>query len=95
MSLRKLCFFTILATIVAFVAVRRFNVPINQFDVPEPNSRPNDTLVPHASLSYMGEPANPPDRSHGVEAFRAKSEIPVFLPVQSKNAKDLGRPEAR
>ena len=30
--------------------------------------------------------------SHGVKAFRAKSEIPpaAFLPVQSKNAKDLG-----
>jgi putative AlgH/UPF0301 family transcriptional regulator len=92
MSLRKLCFFTILATIVAFVAVRRFNVPINKFDVPAPNSRPNDTLVPDASLSYMGQPANPPGRLHGVKAVRAKSEIlPAgFLPVQSKNAKDLG-----
>ena len=92
MSLRKLCFFTMLATIVAFVAVRRFNVPINKFDAPTPSSRPHDTLAPDASLWYMGQPANHLGRSHGVKAFRAKSEIPpaVFLPVQSKNAKDLG-----
>ncbi len=66
MSLRKLCFFTILATIAGFVAVRRFNVPINKFDVPTTKSQQHD--------------------------FRAKSEIPpaVFLPVQSKNTKDLG-----
>ncbi len=48
MSLGKLCCFTMLAAIVAFVAVRRFNPPINKFDVP------------------------------------------VLLPVQSKNTKDLG-----
>ena len=92
MSLRKLCCFTILATIVAFVAVRRFNVPINKFDVPARNSRPHDTLLPDASLWHMGQPANHRGRSHGVGAFRAESEIPpaAFLPVQSKNAKDLG-----
>ena len=55
MSLHKLCFFTMLATIVAFVAVGRLNVRIKGFDVPATNSRPT-----------------------------------VFLPVQSKNAKDLG-----
>ena len=92
MSLRKLCFFTILATIVAFVAVRRFNVPIDKFDVPTPSSRPHDTLVPDVSLGFMGQPENHRGRSHGVKAFRANSEIlpAVFLPVQSKNAKDLG-----
>jgi putative transcriptional regulator len=92
MSLRKLCFFTILATIVAFVAVRRFNVPINKFDAPTPNSRPHDTLVPDASLGSTGQPANQPGRSHGVKTYSAKSEIlPAgFLPVQSKNEKDLG-----
>jgi putative AlgH/UPF0301 family transcriptional regulator len=92
MSLRKLCFFTILAMIVAFVAVRRFNAQINQLDVPTPNLRPHDTLVPDASLWSMGQPANQPGRSHGVKAFRAKSEIQPagFLPVQSRNAQDLG-----
>jgi putative transcriptional regulator len=92
MSLRKLCFFTMLATIIAFVAVRRFNVPINKFDVPTPNSRPHDALAPDASLWHMGERSNLLGRSHGVKAFRAKSEIlpAVFLPIQSKNAKDLG-----
>ena len=92
MSLRKLCFFTMLATIVAFVAVTGFNVPINRFDVPTPNSRPHDTLVPDASLWSMGQPANQPGRSHRVKAFRAKSEIApaVLLPAQSRNVKDLG-----
>lgn len=92
MSLRKLCFFAMLATIVAFVAVRRFNVPVNKFDVPPPNSRLHDTLVPDASLWSTGQPATQPGRSQGLKAFRAKSEIlpAVFLPVQSKNAKDLG-----
>ena len=93
MSLRKLCFFTMLATIIAFVAVGRLNVQIKGFDVPTPNSRPHDpALAPDGSLRYMGQPANERGRSHWVTAFRAKNEIwpPVFLPVQSKNAKDLG-----
>jgi putative transcriptional regulator len=40
----------------------------------------------------MGQPANHLGRSHGLKAIPAKSEIlpAVFLPVQSKNAKDLG-----
>jgi hypothetical protein len=55
MSLHKRCLFTILATVVAFVAIGRLNVRIKGSDVPTTNSRPT-----------------------------------VFLPVQSKNAKDLG-----
>ena len=47
--------FTMLATVIAFVAVGRLNAQIKGFDVPTPNLRPT-----------------------------------VFLPVQSKNAKDLG-----
>jgi putative AlgH/UPF0301 family transcriptional regulator len=96
MSLRKLCFFTIMATIVAFVAGRRFsvpiNVPINRVNAPTPHSRSRDTLVPDAPLGSMGHPANQPRRSHGVKAFSANSEIQPagFLPVQSKNAQDLG-----
>ena len=93
MSLRKLCFFTMLATIIAFVAVGKFNVQMKGFDVPTPNSRPHDpAVVPDGSLSYMGPPGNRLGRSNWGKAFRAKNEIrpTVFLPVQSKNAKDLG-----
>jgi putative AlgH/UPF0301 family transcriptional regulator len=54
MSLHKRLF-TILATVIAFVAVGRLNAQIKGFDVPTPNLRPT-----------------------------------VFLPVQSKNANDLG-----
>jgi putative transcriptional regulator len=93
MSLRKLCFFTMLATIVALAAAGRLNAQAREFDLPAPNSRPhNPALTANGSLWYAGQPANRPGRSHWLEAFRAKSELPptVFLPVQSKNAKDLG-----
>jgi len=54
MSLRKLCFFTMLATIIAFLEVGRLNVQIKGFDVPTPNSRPHDpALPPDGSLWYM------------------------------------------
>jgi putative transcriptional regulator len=93
MSLHKRCFFTMLATIIAFVAVGRFNVQMKGFDVTTPNSRPHDpALAPDGSLSYIGPPANRLGRSNWVKAFRAKNEVrpTIFLPVQSKNAKDLG-----
>src|SRR5246500_1660423 len=89
MSLRKPCFFAMLATIVAFAAVGRFKV--QQFDVPTPNSPARETVVAlDGSFWYMGQPANKLGRSQWV--FRAKSETlaTVFVPVQSKNAKDLG-----
>ena len=93
MSLHKLCFFTMLATIIASVAVGRSNVQIKGFDVPTPNSRRQDpALAPDGPLWNMGPPVNRLGRSNWVKAFRAKNEIrpTVFLPVQSKNAKDLG-----
>jgi len=93
MSLRKTCFFTMLATIIAFVVVGRLNVQIKGFDVPTPNSRPHDpALAPDGSLWYMGPPANGLVRSSWDREFRAKNEIrqTVLLPVQSRNAKHLG-----
>jgi len=61
MSLRKLCFFTILATIVAFVAVRSFNVPINKLDAPAANSRSHDTakrdILPAGFLTVQSKNA--------------------------------------
>ena len=93
MSLRKLCFVTMLATTLAFVAVERLNVHVKGYDVPTPDSRPHDpAFAPDGSLWYMGQPANELRRSHWVKAFRAGNEIrPIgSLPVQSKNAKDLG-----
>jgi putative AlgH/UPF0301 family transcriptional regulator len=77
MSLRKLCFFTMMATIVAFVAISRPQVP---------------ALASDRLLSYKGPPANQPDRSHWGKSFPTKNEVQsaVFVPVQSKNAKNLG-----
>jgi|SRR5271166_3690990 len=95
--LDKLCFLTMLATIIAFVAVGRLNVQSKGFDVPTPNSRPHDLALVQAltfdgRLRSMGPPANTLGRSNWVKTYRAKNEIrpAVFLPVRSKNAKDLG-----
>jgi putative AlgH/UPF0301 family transcriptional regulator len=96
MSRHKLCFFTMLVTIIAFVAVGRSNVQIKGLDVPTKNSRPhNPALAPDGSFWYLDPPANRLGRSNWVKAFRSKNEVrpTVFLPVQSKNAKDLGAGE--
>jgi putative transcriptional regulator len=81
-----------LAALVAFVAVGRLNVRTEAVVVPTPDSRPHQALVPDGSLWYMGEPGNQLGRSHRIKALPAKSSVPatVFVPVQSKNAKDLG-----
>lgn len=90
MSRHELCFFTMLATIIAFVAVGRLSVRIKGFDVPATNGRPQVSALAHdGSLWYMGPPSNRQGRSNW--ALRVKNGIwpTVFLPVQSKNAKDL------
>ena len=87
----KLCFFPLLAVIAAFIAVGRSSVRIKGFDIP--SSWPHDTaLAPSASPWYVRQPANQLGRWYWVNAFHAKSESrpSVFLPVQSKNTKDLG-----
>ena len=92
MSLHKLCFFTMLATIIAFVAVGRLNVQIKGFDAPTPNSRPHDpSPALDGSLRYTRPAANRREGLDSDKAFRVKNEIrrTGFLPVQSKNAKDL------
>jgi putative transcriptional regulator len=87
MSLRKLGFFTVLATIVAFAGVGRLNVSSKE-DVPASNSRPHHpALARDESLWYTAQPASKPS----VKAFRAKSENApaVFLPVQSSKVQNL------
>jgi putative transcriptional regulator len=84
MSLCKLRFFTVLATIVAFATVG--GLERQRVDVLRPNA------LPHAdeSLGYSGQPTKKLVGSHRAEPFRPEPEtLPVFLPVQSKNAKDL------
>ncbi len=89
MSLRKLCFFTMLATMVVFVAVGRLSVRTKEVAVTTPNSRPHEALAPDVSLRYMGPPANLLGRAQQVKPW-ARIRPASFLPVQSKNAKDLG-----
>jgi putative AlgH/UPF0301 family transcriptional regulator len=93
MSRHKLCFFTILATIVAFAAVGRSNLRIKQFDVQKPNTCPQAPAPANdGSLWYGGQPTKKPGRSQWVKGFGAEREMlpPVFLPVQSQNTKALG-----
>jgi putative AlgH/UPF0301 family transcriptional regulator len=93
MSPRKLCSLAILGTIFVFAAVGRLGVQNRETALPTPNSRSQDAaLAPESSLRYNVQVANKAGRLQWVKAFRAKAEIPraVFLPVQSKNPKDLG-----
>lgn len=89
MSLSKLCFLAALVVVVAFAAVPRLNVPARQFGELTLNSRP---LRPAAgrdeSLGYTAWPANRLVEPNS--GFHAKSALPVFLPVQSRNPEDLG-----
>ena len=93
MSPRKLYFLAMLGTIFVFATVGRPGVQNRETDLPTPNSRSDDpALAPDGPLRYTAQVANKAGRLQWVKAFRAKNEIPqtIFLPVQSKNPKDLG-----
>jgi len=87
MSLCKLRFFTVLAAIVTFATVGSLDRQRKEFDVPRPNPLPHA----HAALGYSGRSTKKLVGSRRAEPFHAEIEpLPaVFLPVQSKNAKDL------
>ena len=92
MSLRKLCFFAILATIVGLTVVGRFNRRIKKFDLPKPSSTQHGpALATDGSLWYGDRPTGQPGR-FALGHFGAKSKMPptAFLPIQSRNAKGLG-----
>ena len=93
MSLRKLCCFTMLATIIAFAAAGRLNRYTAESDVAKPGTPLLERELAAEGLPwYRGQPANQPGRSHLANAVRTKSEMTpdVFVPVQSNDAKDLG-----
>jgi virginiamycin B lyase len=59
MSLRKVFFFTLVATIAGFAAVATLSVQIKEYEVPTPHSRPHDpAFAPDGSLWYTGQGAN-------------------------------------
>ncbi len=91
MSVRKLRLITMLATMVAFAAVGGSRVQTQELDVPTSSLRPHDAALPHSeSVRYLGQRTR--KRVRSLRVLRANSEIQsaVFLPIQSKNAKDLG-----
>ena len=87
MSLCKLRCFTVLATILTFATVGRLDPQREEFDVLKPNALPHAD----ASLGYGSQPTKKLVGSHRAKPFDVGIEtLPaVFLPVQSKNAKDL------
>jgi virginiamycin B lyase len=59
MSLRKLCLFTLAASLAGSATVGILNVRIQEYEVPTPKSRPHDpALAPDGSLWYTGQAAN-------------------------------------
>jgi putative AlgH/UPF0301 family transcriptional regulator len=90
MSLRKVCWFTTLATIVIFLAVRSLHVHLMDFDVAITNSQAHDIeTAPHKSPSNVSWSANSLARSQLVFGKGETSQT-VLLPAQFKNPEDLG-----
>ena len=59
MSLRKLCLFTLAATLAGSTTVGTLNVQIQEYEVPTPKSRPHDPArAPDGLLWYTGQGAN-------------------------------------
>jgi putative AlgH/UPF0301 family transcriptional regulator len=96
MSLRNLCRFTMLATIVVFAPAGRLNSYTQEFDVAKPGTPLLGwALTSEGSPWYGGQPVNQPGRSHWAKAVRTKSEMTPAVFVlgllgQSNDAKDLG-----
>ena len=91
MSLHKLCCFTMLATVA--LAAGRLNRYTKESDVAKPGT---PLLTPALAANWLpwygGQPAAQPGRSHSTNVVRTRSEMPpaVFVPVQSKDGRDLG-----
>ena len=59
MSLRKLCWLILAATLARSASVAVLDVKMKEYDVPTANSRPHDpALAPDGSLWYTGQGAN-------------------------------------
>ena len=92
MSLRKLCHFTMLVTIVVFAAAGGLS-SYKEFDVVTPGTPLLGRAFAAEGLPwYGGQPANQAGRSHWANQVRTKREKTpaVFVPIQSNDAKDLG-----
>jgi putative transcriptional regulator len=88
MSLRRQLLFATLFAIVALAEPGRYKA---DFDVPNPYTLLRAPAPATAALPWYGSrPANKPGR--WLKAFRGKGELlpASFLPIQSRNPKDLG-----
>jgi streptogramin lyase len=85
MSLRNACLFSLIVTVLAFAATGTLKVPIKEYEVPTPKSRPHDPArAPDGSLWYTGQGANQLGRP------RSKNRR-----VQGVSAEDAGIGAAR
>ena len=93
MSPRKVLFLAMLGTILVFAAVGRLSVQTRGFGLRMPNSQLHDPgLALNGALGHAAQAEDKLGRSHRVKSSHSKGEMPptIFLPVQSRNAKDLG-----
>jgi putative AlgH/UPF0301 family transcriptional regulator len=91
MALRKVCFFVTLVVVAACALVRMIDVQSRQIDVLTPNSQPHPlAVVPDESVWYTGQRANELVRSNWVAQAKTETPSTIYLPVQSKNFKDVG-----
>ena len=77
---------------VVFAAAGTLNRYTKELNVAKPGTLLlGPALAANGLPWYGGHPANEPGRSHWANAVRTKSEMPqaVFVPVQSKDAKNL------
>jgi putative transcriptional regulator len=90
MSWCKLCWFTTLATVVIFAAVKTLRGQLTQFGLFTRNSQPHQTeFAPHGSISES-QPPNALFQARSISSTHSNGSQTVFLPVQSKNPEDLG-----
>src|SRR5262249_39205581 len=93
----RISFFLMLVTIIVFAPMGRFKVQTHlrtmEPDLATLNSRPHHPKpAPDGPPHQPAQAANQLGRSHWLKTFLVKSEmaLAMFLPVQSKNVKDLG-----
>jgi putative AlgH/UPF0301 family transcriptional regulator len=89
MSLRKLCFFTMLTTIVPLASLRRINPQTKGSDQWTPTSQ-HDALVPDRSPWHMDQPGQPANRHWVKPQARSEMSPTAIVPVQSRDVRNLG-----
>jgi hypothetical protein len=89
MSLRKLSFFTLVATIAVFAAVGTLSVQIKEYEVPTPKSRPRLAPGDDGRRSAMGWPIR--GRQRG--ALHARQQSAMHRARRNTRVRSMWTPE--